>query len=284
MAFINAATPAGRRRDGLVLLELMREVTGLEPQMYGASIVGFGEYAYEYDSGRKGKAPAAAFSPRKAATTIYLLDGIAYHEAALDKLGPHTTGVGCLYIKELSKVDVRVLKGIVRKSFKTLTAKNYTKRARDASATKVPKTSPRGGSAKSPIDAYLARVQNPAARATLTRLRTQLRDLLPTATETISYDMPAFRLPNGKVAAGFAFFGKNCGYYPHSGNVIPKLGALLDRYKTTKGGITFPPDAPLPQKIVRALVRTRLAELTEKERAPKTTKAPKKRASVGTRR
>src|SRR5690606_9637073 len=104
VAFINAAAPAGRRRDGLVLLELMREVSGLEPQMYGASIVGVGEYAYEYDSGRKGKAPAAAFSPRKAATTIYLLDGIAYHEAALDKLGPHTTGVGCLYIKDLSKV------------------------------------------------------------------------------------------------------------------------------------------------------------------------------------
>src|SRR5690606_4145596 len=88
VAFINAATPAGRRRDGLVLLELMREVSGLEPQMYGASIVGFGEYAYEYDSGRKGKAPAAAFPPRQAATTIYLLDGIAYHAAELDKRWP----------------------------------------------------------------------------------------------------------------------------------------------------------------------------------------------------
>lgn len=130
LAFLESVAPAGRRRDALVLVDLMREATGLEPRMSGSSIVGFGEYAYEYDSGRKGTAPAAAFSPRKAATTIYLLDGIAYHEAALDKLGPHTTGVGCLYIKDLSKIDLRVLKGIVRKSFKTLTTKTYEKRAR----------------------------------------------------------------------------------------------------------------------------------------------------------
>lgn len=271
-AFLEAVAPAGRRRDALALLELMREATGLEPTMSGSSIVGFGEYAYEYDSGRKGTSPAAAFSPRKAATTIYLLDGIAYHEAALEKLGPHTTGVGCLYIKDLSKVDLRVLKSIVQKSFKKLTAKTHDKRARDAVASKVPKKSMRGDSAKSPIDAYLAGIEDVTARATLTRLRAQLRELLPTATETISYDMPAFRLPNGKVAAGFAFFGKNCGYYPHSGGVVPKLGALLDGYKTTNGGITFPPDAPLPKKIVSALVRARLDEIAEKEPAAKKTK------------
>lgn len=280
LAFLEGVAPAGRRRDALVLVDLMREVTGLAPRMSGSSIVGFGEYAYEYDSGRKGTAPAAAFSPRKAATTIYLLDGIAYHEAALGKLGPHTTGVGCLYIKDLSKIDLRVLKGIVRKSFKTLTAKTYGERARDAAARKAPKRSTRGGSAKSPIDAYLARIESAAARATLTRLCAQLRELLPMATETISYDMPAFRLPSGKVAAGFAFFGKNCGYYPHSGGVIPKLGALLDGYKTTKGGITFPPDAPLPKKIVSALVHARLAEIAETGRVPRAAKTTTKAVPV----
>ncbi len=127
-----------------------------------------------------------------------------------------------------------------------------------------------------PIDAYLAGLNNAAARATLTQLRAQLRALLPEATETISYDMPAFRLPNGKVAAGFAFFGKNCGYYPHSGGVISTLGALVDGYKTTKGGISFPPDAPLPKKLVSALVRARLAEIDEKEREPKTTRTTKR--------
>ncbi|MEZ4233308.1 MAG: DUF2200 family protein [Polyangiaceae bacterium] len=138
-------------------------------------------------------------------------------------------------------------------------------------ATKAPKKSTKGGSAKSPIDSYLAAIEHVTARATLTRLCAQLRELLPEATETISYDMPAFRLPSGKIAAGFAFFGKNCGYYPHSGNVVPKLGALLEGYKATKGGIAFPPDKPLPKKIVSALVRTRLAEIAEKEGAPKKT-------------
>lgn len=149
--------------------------------------------------------------------------------------------------------------------------------------TRVAKTSvssrtSRGGAAASPIDAYLASIEHAGARAVLTRLCAQLRELLPAATETIRYGMPAFRLPNGKVAAGFAFFGKNCGYYPHSGGVVPKLGALLDGYKTTKGGITFPPDAPLPKKIVRALVRARITEIAERQ--PKAKAEPKKRASA----
>ena len=71
------------------------------------------------------------------------------------------------------------------------------------------------------------------------------------------------------------------GFYPHSGTVIPKLGALLDGYKTTKGGITFPPDTPLPNKIVTALVRGTLAEMREKERAQKTTRKVTKRAIGG---
>lgn len=124
----------------------------------------------------------------------------------------------------------------------------------------------------SPIDAYLANVEHADARVTLTRLCAQLRELLPAATETIRYGMPAFCAPNGKVAAGFAFFGRKCGYYPHSGSVIPKLGALLDGYRTSKGGVTFPPDAPLPKKLVRALVRARLAEIAGGEPAPKATK------------
>jgi uncharacterized protein YdhG (YjbR/CyaY superfamily) len=138
----------------------------------------------------------------------------------------------------------------------------------------------RRDSAAGPIEAYLARIDNAVARATLTRLHTQLRELLPSATETISYAMPAFRLPSGKVAAGFAFFGKNCGYYPHSGGVVPKLGALLQGYGKTKGGISFPPDTPLPKKIVSALVRARLAEIAEQDRAPKTARATATRASA----
>lgn len=112
-----------------------------------------------------------------------------------------------------------------------------------------------------PIDAYLEAIANPEAKKTLTALRGQLRSLLPTATETISYGMPAYRMENGKVAAGFAFSGRNCGYYPHSGNIVPGLKHLLDGYKTSAGAVSFPPDRPLPKAVVKALVNARLEEL-----------------------
>ncbi|MBX3183715.1 MAG: DUF1801 domain-containing protein [Polyangiaceae bacterium] len=116
--------------------------TGLEPKMWGSSIIGFGEYDYEYDSGRKGTMAAAGFSPRKAACVVYLMDGIASHEAALAKLGPHTSGVGCLYLKDLSEIDLELLKAIIQKSFKTLTAKTYGKRAAEVTvSTKTPSRS-----------------------------------------------------------------------------------------------------------------------------------------------
>ena len=87
-----------------------------------ASIVGFGQYHYRYASGREGDAPAAGFAPRKAATTVYVMDGVAAHQELLDRLGPHTTGVGCIYIKDLEKVDLEALEAIVATSYERLTA------------------------------------------------------------------------------------------------------------------------------------------------------------------
>jgi len=93
------------------------------------TIVGFGTYHYEYDSGRSGDAPAASFSPRKAATTVYLPDGIDLHPE-LAELGPHTTGVGCLYLKDLSKVDLALLERVVDTSYRRVTAGTWGQRAR----------------------------------------------------------------------------------------------------------------------------------------------------------
>src|SRR5690606_32412218 len=100
--------------------------------LWGTSIVGFGTYRYRYASGREGTAPAAAFSPRKAATTVYLPDGIGAHAERLEKLGPHTTGVGCLYLKDLTAVDLGVLEQIIDQSYRTLTAGVYRHRARES--------------------------------------------------------------------------------------------------------------------------------------------------------
>lgn len=129
VGFIEAVEPPGRRRDAATLLELMRRVTGVEPRMFGTAIVGFGEYHYKYATGTEGDAPAAAFSPRKAASVVYLNDGISAHENLLGRLGPHTTGVGCLYLKDVAVVDLGVLEEIVRRSYATLTGGTYGKRA-----------------------------------------------------------------------------------------------------------------------------------------------------------
>jgi hypothetical protein len=133
-AHIAQVSPAKRRRDAATLLEVMRRVTGTEPTLHG-SIVGFGTYHYRYESGREGDAPAAAFAPRRTATVLYLPDGVGAHEHALSELGPHDTGVGCLYLKDLEAIDLDVLTGIIARSWSTLTADTYGKRAREGGRT-----------------------------------------------------------------------------------------------------------------------------------------------------
>jgi len=115
-AFIDALTDPTRRADAKVLVNLMESAAGEKPKMWGPSIIGFGSYHYTYDSGREGDTPLIAFSPRKAATVLYNIIAFSDSEALLAKLGKHTTGKGCLYIKKLADVDQRVLKTMIRKS------------------------------------------------------------------------------------------------------------------------------------------------------------------------
>ncbi len=118
---IARATPAARRRDAETLTALMQEVSGREPQIWG-TIIGFGSVHYRYPTGTEGDTGVLAFAPRKAATTIYLLDGVDAHAEALAELGPHTTGVGCLYLKDLEQVDLDVLRGILERSLRRVEA------------------------------------------------------------------------------------------------------------------------------------------------------------------
>ncbi len=129
---LDSVSSPTRRRDASTLLELMQEVTGRQPRMW-ATVVGFGEYRYKYPSGREGVAPAAGFAPRKAASTIYLADGVGAHGDLLAKLGPHTAGVGCLYIKNLDDVDLPLLKDIVARSYATVTSGDFGQRAHESS-------------------------------------------------------------------------------------------------------------------------------------------------------
>jgi Domain of unknown function (DU1801) len=115
-AFIDALTDETRRADAKALVKLMQSATAEKPKMWGPSIVGFGSYHYTYESGREGDMPLAGFSPRKAATVLYGMTGFSESEALLAKLGKHTTGGGCLYIKKLADVDQKVLEALVLKS------------------------------------------------------------------------------------------------------------------------------------------------------------------------
>jgi len=112
-AFIDAITDKDRRADAKALVKLMQKAAREKPAMWGPSIIGFGSHHYVYDSGREGDMPVVAFSPRKAATVLY---GLSSAEALLPKLGKHTRGKGCVYIKKLADVDEKVLEAMVVKS------------------------------------------------------------------------------------------------------------------------------------------------------------------------
>ena len=114
--FMAAVENRRRREDGLVLLEMMRDVTGLEPEMWGPSIIGFGSYHYKYESGREGDMPLVGFSPRKSSLSLYIMSGFDEYEEMLGKLGKHRTGASCLYINKLADVDMGVLRELVSQS------------------------------------------------------------------------------------------------------------------------------------------------------------------------
>jgi len=117
-----ASLPDERRRDEARALDaIYRRVTGLEPKMWGPSIIGYGSYRYKYDSGREGEICRAGFSPRKAALTLYLTSDHGPRQCEADalfaRLGRHSTGKSCLYVKHLAQVDPEALEGLIALSW-----------------------------------------------------------------------------------------------------------------------------------------------------------------------
>lgn len=110
------------------------------------------------------------------------------------------------------------------------------------------------------VDAYIA-AHSPAFAAALTALRQRLKTLLPDHIECMSYAMPGLRAPGpkGKMVVGYAAFTHHLGLYPHSGSVIPKIDCTP--FKTSKSGVLFPPDTPLPDALLKAILTARQAEI-----------------------
>jgi len=122
--FLNQITPEGKRQDAFTILKLMKQITRKKPVMWGPSIVGFGEYHYKYASGREGDFFVTGFSPRKQNLTIYIMPGFARYASLMKKLGKHTTGSSCLYIKSLDDIHMPTLKQLITESVAQM-AKDY---------------------------------------------------------------------------------------------------------------------------------------------------------------
>ena len=117
--FVAAVKNDMRRADAQRLLDIYAEATGMEPAMWGPSIIGYGSYHYKYDSGREGDMCRAGFSPRKGNVVLYMMG--RYSDPAMQKkmdglfakLGKHKTGASCLYVNRLADVDVNVLREMI---------------------------------------------------------------------------------------------------------------------------------------------------------------------------
>jgi hypothetical protein len=114
--YIAAITDEPKRKDSQTLLDLLKKITDDVPVLWGDSIIGFGSYHYQYESGNEGDMPLIGFSPRKREFAIYIMSGFDQLQAHLNKLGKYKTGKSCLYIKRLSDININVLSELMKES------------------------------------------------------------------------------------------------------------------------------------------------------------------------
>jgi hypothetical protein len=114
--YLNTIKNEKKRADSFTILELMKDVTGEKPIMWGDSIIGFGTYRYKYASGRQAEWFLTGFAPRKQSLTLYIMSGFSTYDDLLGKLGKYTTGKSCLYIKKLADIDMKILRDLVQHS------------------------------------------------------------------------------------------------------------------------------------------------------------------------
>lgn len=114
--FIESVPNSVRRNDSYKLIDLMSRISGSEPKIWGKSIVAFGKYTYQRKNGEEYEWFNVGFSPGNAHMSLYLMYDVNSQEELLERLGPHKTGKGCLYIKRLEQVDMSVLEELIKMS------------------------------------------------------------------------------------------------------------------------------------------------------------------------
>lgn len=126
--FINSFTHSEqKRKDSYDLIKIMRDLTGAEPKMWGPSIIGFGNYHYKSERSRQeGDWPLVGFSPRKPAISLYVYTGANEHKHLLEGLGKYKIGKACIYIKQLSDINIEALRRLMEATIDLLKSKYKT--------------------------------------------------------------------------------------------------------------------------------------------------------------
>ena len=225
-----------RRADCETILQLMEKIIGEKPIMWGDSLVGFGKMVQKYSTGKEVEWLKMGFSSRKDSISIYFTCNLDDYTDLLTKLGKHKRGVGCLYVKKLTDVDIKVLEQLLTDS---LTINESTKSKKDLST----------------IDEYIDTFPV-TIRPTLQNLHKAIKDGAPDAIEAIKYRMPTYVL-NGNLVH-FAAYKNHIGFYPAPSG-IEKFAKELSKYVTSKGAIQFPIDKELPYELIQRIVEFRVS-------------------------
>lgn len=224
-----------RRDESVRLIDIMRQISGYEPVMWGPSIIGFGSTHYKYDSGREGDMPLLGFSPRKSAVTIYFSEGFDRYGDLLSRLGKYKNSVSCLYINKLTDIDTAVLREMIEQSHD-----HY------ANPLEKPKT----------VDEYIAQIPA-AARTKFDELRELVRSVLPeNAEEVLSYGIVGYRINDKRARVYISGWKDHLAMYP-----LPADQALLGELKPFikgKSTLWFSLDQPLPKELIEKAVRALL--------------------------
>lgn len=225
-----------RRQEAHALMTLMQEIAGLQPYMWGPSIIGFGTQHYRYDTGREGDMPRLAFSPRKADITVYF-EGFDRYAEELAILGKHKHSVSCLYIHKLEDINLDVLRSMLEQSFAQSAADFTSSHTSSAKATTV--------------DEYVASIPV-AARPKFDELRQLVRDTAPQAKEVYSYGIVGYKIDDKRARVFISGWKDHLAIYPVPGS--QELQAALAPYVKGKGTLWFDLEEPLPKELIQGVV------------------------------
>ncbi|VEG29326.1 DUF1801 domain-containing protein [Actinomyces howellii] len=236
-----ATVPERRAAEAHRLIDLMREVTGAEPVMWGPSIIGYGSAPYRTAAGTEGLVPAAAFSPRKAAVTVYLSPALLTNTHLMGRLGRHKVGKSCLYLSRLDHADSEVLRELITRSFWEEVP---------------PQRNRQGALARAHLRCvadYLASVAL-EARPMLDELRDLVRQVAPEAEEVVSYGLIGYRMPGRSRAAKVFVSGwrDHVALYPQPDDEA--LRAELSPWVRGKGTVWFSLSEDLPTALLERVV------------------------------